>query len=450
MKNNFRKYITQYVDASTLVLFRVLFGLQMMFSLIRFWSKGWIDTVYNEPLFHFKYYGFSWVQSLGDYNYLLFAVCILAAFFITVGYKYRFSIIIFFLTFTYIELIDKTTYLNHYYFISIVSFVMIFLPAACRFSVDSFISGVQYQRIARWNIDVIKLLIILVYFYAGLAKINSDWLLDAMPLSLWLPMKYDLPIIGGLMSEKWLAYAMSWGGMLFDTCIGFFFLSKSYKNHAYFVAFIFHIITAILFPKIGMFPYIMITLTVIFLDSSIHDNIISKINSFINLKRESFLKEYFPNKNKYIISFLSIFLIIQILLPIRHVLYDSKLFWSEEGYRFSWRVMLVEKTGNTYFIITDHQGDKRLVVNNSDFLTSFQESKMSFQPDMILEYAHFLGEYYKNAGFKNPKVTAESFVTLNGRLSARFVEKDFDLLSVKDNFKKYNWITPFKDEIKDF
>ena len=162
MKNNFRKYITQYVDASTLVLFRVLFGLQMMFSLIRFWSKGWIDTVYNEPLFHFKYYGFSWVQSLGEYNYYLFFVCILAAFFITVGYKYRFSIILFFLTFTYIELIDKTTYLNHYYFISIVSFVMIFLPAACRFSVDSFISGVHYQRIARWNIDVIKLLIILV------------------------------------------------------------------------------------------------------------------------------------------------------------------------------------------------------------------------------------------------------------------------------------------------
>ena len=123
------------------------------------------------------------------------------------------------MTFTYIELIDKTTYLNHYYFISIVSFVMIFLPAACRFSVDSFISGVHYQRIARWNIDVIKLLIILVYFYAGLAKINSDWLLDAMPLSLWLPMKYDLPLIGFLMSEKWLAYAMSWGGMLFLSLI---------------------------------------------------------------------------------------------------------------------------------------------------------------------------------------------------------------------------------------
>ena len=89
MKNKIEKYIDIYVDSSTLAIFRVLFGLQMMFSLIRFWSKGWIETVYNKPLFHFKYYGFSWVQSLGEYNYLLFFVCILAALFITIGYKLK-------------------------------------------------------------------------------------------------------------------------------------------------------------------------------------------------------------------------------------------------------------------------------------------------------------------------------------------------------------------------
>ena len=450
MKNKIEKYIYSYVDASTLVLFRILFGLQMIFSLIRFWSKGWINTVYNEPLFHFKYYGFEWVNSLGQYNYILFFICILAALFITIGYKYKISIILFFLSFTYIELIDKTTYLNHYYFISIISFVLIFLPANCKFSIDSLSKGVSYKKIPSWNVDIIKALILLVYFYAGLAKINSDWLLNAMPLSLWLPTKYDLAIIGSVISEKWIAYIMSWGGMLFDLCIGFFFISKSFRNYAYFIAFIFHLMTVTLFPSIGMFPYIMMTITVIFLNSSVHNKIIDKITIYFKSNNMISMKEYLPNKNKYVISFLSFFLIIQILFPLRHFLYDSELFWSEEGYRFSWRVMLIEKTGQTTFTITDSDSDKRIVVDNSNFLTAFQESKMSFQPDMILEYAHFLGDYYRNLGFITPRVTADSFVTLNGRLSTRFVKKDVDLLTINDSFKKYHWITPFKDEIKGF
>ena len=441
MKNKIKRYLDLHVDSSSLVLFRVLFGLQMMFSLIRFWSNGWIETIYNQPSFHFKYYGFSWVESLAEYNYLLFTICLLAALFITIGYKYKFSIILFFLSFTYIQLIDKTTYLNHYYFISIASFILIFLPANCRFSIDSNIKGISYSKIPKWNIDIIKIMLALVYFYSGIAKINSDWLINAMPLALWLPQKYDLYLIGGLVSEKWLAYAMSWCGMLFDVFIGFLLLSKSFRNYAYILVFIFHSLTAILFPSIGMFPYIMITLTVIFLDSKIHTNIIQKINSFFSAKEFNEEKK-FTNNNKYIITFLTFILIIQIVFPLRHLLYDNHLFWSEEGYRFSWRVMLIEKTGHTTFTVTDIDSDRRVVVDNKLFLTSFQESKMSFQPDMILEYAHFLGNHYKNIGFINPKVTADSFVTLNGRLNTRFVKKNIDLLMFNDGFKKYCWIKP--------
>ena len=447
MKNKLAKYLGAHVDSATLALFRVFFGLQIMFSLIRFWRKGWIETVYNEPLFHFKYYGFSWVQSLGEYNYILFAVSILAALFITIGYKYKHSIIVFFLTFTYIQLIDKTTYLNHYYFISLVSLILSFLPANCRFSVDSHIEGISYLYIPKWNIDIIKIMIVIVYFYAGLAKINSDWLINAMPLSLWLPQKYDLPLIGSLLGEKWVAYAMSWCGMIFDVCIGFFLLSKSYRNYAYVIVFIFHTLTAILFPSIGMFPYIMITLTIIFLDPKIHKYIIEKTNEISQIQLNSF-KDRMPENNKLSIAFLTLLLVFQILFPLRHLLYDNKLFWSEEGYRFSWRVMLIEKTGHTIFTVTDMDNDKRIVVDNTLFLTSFQESKMSFQPDMILEYAHFLGEHYEREGYTKPKVTADSFVTLNGRLSTRFVNQNMDLLTIKENMKKYHWITPFKDEIK--
>ena len=133
MNSKINSYINSYTNASPLAVFRIGFGLMMLYSILRFWNKGWIYTLYIEPKFHFKYYGFEWVRDLGDFTYILFVLCIISSIFITIGYKYRFSMILFFLSFTYIELIDKTTYLNHYYFISILSFLMIFLHCKCWF-----------------------------------------------------------------------------------------------------------------------------------------------------------------------------------------------------------------------------------------------------------------------------------------------------------------------------
>ena len=117
---------------------------------------------------------------------------------------YKLSIFTFFLTFTYIELMDKTTYLNHYYFISSLSFLMCFLPAGKYFSLDNYFSKKNYKSIPKWSIDSLKLFICLIYFFAGIAKLNSDWLFEAQPISIWFKSKYDLPIIGeNLMQFPW-------------------------------------------------------------------------------------------------------------------------------------------------------------------------------------------------------------------------------------------------------
>jgi hypothetical protein len=126
------------------------------------------------------------------------------------------------------------------------------------------------------------------------------------------------------------------------------------------------------------------------------------------------------------------------------------LFWTEEGYRFSWRVMLMEKMGYTTFKIVDGNTGKGFVVNNSDFLTTLQEKQMSFQPDFILESAHFLGDHFKNQGYKNVQVYAESYVALNGRLSQLYIDKTVDLYQIDESFQPKDWILPFKDDIKGF
>ncbi len=94
-------------------------------------------------------------------------------------------------------MIDKSTYLNHYYFVSMISFLMIFLPAHAYFSVDAYRNrSLLSDQIPKWSLDVLKLFVGLTYFFAGLAKINSDWLLHAIPLRIWLPAKNDTLLIG--------------------------------------------------------------------------------------------------------------------------------------------------------------------------------------------------------------------------------------------------------------
>ena len=428
----------------------------MCYSIARFYLKGWIEEFYIEPDFHFSYYGFEWIKPIGEFTYLIFVVCFISSLFVMIGLKYKTSIILFFLSFTYIELMDKTTYLNHYYFISILSFLLIFIPANATFSVDNIINQKKFTNIPRWSVDVLKLLITIVYLYAGIAKINSDWLIEAMPLKIWLQSKYDLPLIGGsLLQMEWVHYAMSWGGMLYDLSIPFLLMINKTRIIAFILVLFFHVFTLILFP-IGMFPHIMIFSSMIFFSSNFHEKIIYQIRQVITkvskkVKPKKIEIEtsdiYVIYKQNLTLFVVTSFFIIQILLPFRYQLYPGELFWHEQGYRFSWRVMLIEKIGYTNFKIRSPNDGTSFMVDSSQHLTPFQLKQMSFQPDFILEFAHYLGEKYSTENNK-VEVYAESFVALNGRPSKRFIDPDINLINEQESFKDKTWILPLEDEIK--
>jgi len=451
---NIKSYFQKKTNSSPLVIFRVFFGLLMCYSILRFYLKGWIKELYIDPIFHFSYFGFEWVKPLGDYTYFLFFICFLSSFFIFLGYKYRLSIIIFFLSFSYIELMDKTTYLNHYYFISSLSFLLIFLPANASFSLDSLLKKKTYNEVPKWTIDCIKLIISIVYIYAAIAKLNSDWLFKAMPLKIWLTSNYDLPVIGDLFQEKFVHYFMSWAGMIYDFSIPFLLIFSRTRIFAFFLVVFFHMFTKVLFP-IGMFPYIMIFSSLIFFSSNFHNKIIILLNKLYQKINIDFLNSgnnsiYSFKHQNFILTIVGFFFVFQLLFPFRYLLYPGELFWTEQGYRFSWRVMLVEKTGETTFKIVN-KNNKSITVTNSNFLTPFQEKQMSFQPDMILEYAHYLGNQYRWFGEgEKVKVYADSFVALNGRLSQRLIDNSIDLFSEKKSLKNKKWLLKFNDEIKGF
>lgn len=445
------KYLNKTTKTAPLAVFRFFFGFLMCISIIRFWSYGWIDMVYIQPKFFFKYYGFEFIKPLGEFTYILFAICGISAFMVAIGYQYRLAIIVFFLSFTYIELIDKTPYLNHYYFVTLISFLLIFLPANAAFSVDAYRNPSKaFLKIPKWNIDAIKLMLAIVYIYAGLAKINSDWLLEALPLKIWLPSKYDTPIIGGYLHLSWVHYLFSWFGMLYDLFIVFFLLYKPTRKLAFVTVVVFHVLTHVLFP-IGIFPYVMIVSSLIFFSSNFHEKLIEKATSILQLQVKTSNSRTYTYKSwrkKIVLNLMAIFFIIQLLLPWRYLLYPNELFWSEEGYRFSWRVMLIEKVGNAVFTIVNPEDNTSFEIRNDDFLTTFQIKQMATQSDFILQYAHMLRDHYISEGIPSPQVFVKCHVTLNGRLSRLFIDPEVNLANEKDSFATKKWITPFYDTIQ--
>ena len=109
--------------------------------------------------------------------YVHFFVLGLLAIFIIIGFLYRISAFLFFLGFSYIFLLDQTNYLNHFYLISLLSFILIWIPAHTNYSVDAALCPeLKKDTIPAWALWLLRFQIGIAYFYGGIAKINPDWL----------------------------------------------------------------------------------------------------------------------------------------------------------------------------------------------------------------------------------------------------------------------------------
>ena len=418
------------VDGAPLYTLRRLFGALVIFSTLRFIYYGWIDCQILSPIISFPYEEFSFLPRPNHLaTTMLFIGMLLGGFSIMTGKLFKIGTTLFFLCFTYIELLDKTYYLNHYYFVSLIAFLLIFTDA-----------HKERYRIPKIQVNLFKFMIGLVYFLAGLAKLNSDWMIDAQPLSLWLPPHADMPFIGWFFKYKITAYIFSWGGALFDLSAPFFLMSNRLRIWFFPVVILFHLMTWLLFP-IGIFPWVMICCATIFFTSEEHRKFWSHFK-FLELPKiigRVYLRPFFK-------VFAVCFLIFQILFPFRYLMYPGNLFWHESGYRFSWRVMLIEKPSFATFYIKDEFGIEE-EVNLSDWLTKQQEKMVSSQPDMIVQFAHILKEKYLNIQQRNIKVRAEVWSSLNGRRSQLLIDPYRNLAQVKNNWKIRDYVIPLDSTI---
>ncbi|HKP94538.1 MAG TPA: HTTM domain-containing protein [Fibrobacteria bacterium] len=443
------------VDAASLAAFRALFGLLMACAMIRFAAKGWIKELYLDPTYHFSYWGLAWIRPPGALGtYALFAGIGLAAAGIALGWRTRFSALAFALLFAYVELIDKTTYLNHYYFITVASLWLCILPAGKAFSLSGRGAPPAEQRVPAWTLWALRAQVGLVYFFAGIAKANPDWLLRAQPLRIWLNARSDLPFIGPLLSTPLAAYGAGWAGLLFDTTAPFLLLWRRTRPFAFAAVVVFHAATSVLFP-IGMFPWIMIASATVFFEPDWPRRAGSSLARWgLAIRARAFpgrvpagpavapsasaaaaVPRLSPMAGSYraaggyraALGAAILLLVWQAAVPLRYLLYPGDVRWNERGYRFSWRVMLVEKLGTVTYTVEDADGS-RSEIDPEAYVTPLQNRMMAYAPDMIQQCAGWIAEDLRRKGRRPVAIYADARVTLNGKPSRTLVDPSANLL----------------------
>ena len=443
------------VDIASLVLFRIMFGAIMLWGVWRYFDHGWISRYYIEPVFHFKYYSFGWVEAWpGNGMYWHFTAMGLLAVFMLVGFLYRLSAALFFLAFTYVYLLDQARHLNHYYLVALISFLMIFVPAHRTLSVDAWLRpGIRRETTAAWSLWILRAQMAVVYFYAGLAKLNADWL-RGEPMRDWLNNRSDyvwlwdsFPIGRIMFSQEWGVWFFAYGGLLFDLMVVPLLLWRRTRVVAVSVAVFFHLLNSRLFG-IGIFPWLAIAATMLFFDPSWPRRIRL---SFLPLpaERERTAGPSILGRGQGVtVGLLGLYMAVQLLVPLRHFLYHGSVHWTEEGHRFAWHMKLRDKEGQTEFLATDPQTGRTWEVPIRQYLTSRQRRKMTGRPDMILQFAHFLAQELRGEGYEYVEIRVEASISLNGRKRQLMIDPNVDLAAQRRSLRHMAWIRPLTEPLR--
>ena len=444
-------FLMRPVDSSTLGSFRIMFGIMMSWWAFRHFKNNAfpIRVKFIDPNFHFYYEWFPWITPLpGNGMYYCFVLMGLAALFLALGLFYRASAFVFFITYSYVFLIDKVEYNNHYYFICLLGFLFCFINADRWLSIDKLGKPSLPEMIPNWNLLLLKAQVFIVYFYGGIAKINPDWL-RGEPMRHWLIKLAEqegvVPIAVKFMKSEFGVYFMSYGGLIFDLSIGFILIWKKTRLLGIGLLLIFNLTNNWMF-NIGIFPFLMIGATILFLEANTPRKALKKI--LPKLRERDLPKERnsFPLQ-KPVALFFSVYIAFQVLIPLRHWLYEGRVDWTEEGHNFSWHMKLRTK-GNCQvnFIATNPETEETWVIFPQGNLILRQFSKMCIRPHMIFQYGQYLGKQLETQGVKSPIIKINSLASLNFRPRQRMIDPDVNILKEEySTFSHAKWILPLKE-----
>ncbi|MGJ8683312.1 MAG: HTTM domain-containing protein [Nonlabens sp.] len=434
MFSKWDNWLFKQVDNSALVLFRMFFGLLLACEAFGHIALGAVDKHFLQPQFTFTFIGFEFLEPLpAPLMYGLFVLMGIAGLLVMVGYKYRAAMLFYAIAWTYVYLLQKTSYNNHYYLLMLLNYIMVFLPANRSVSLDAKYNPVlRKEHMSRWIYAFIIAFLFIVYSYASVAKFYPDWMDTSFP-------KHLMKIRAGdwnILQYEWAHWAIMIYGLTFDLLIIPLLLWKRTRVIAVIASFFFHIFNSIIF-KIGIFPYLALAFLVFFFNPK-------------TIQKRFFKKKNFYEGDEVIIPALKKpllivstgFLLVMLLLPLRHWLIQDDVLWTEEGHRLSWRMMLRNRRGHTTYYIENKTTGSRKPVNYDDYLTKKQSYSVQTKPDFMWQFAQRLKELHAAEG-EDIAVYIDAKVSINGRPMQQFTDKKVDVAAQEwSHWSHTEWILP--------
>lgn len=424
----------QPVDNAQLILFRIIYGSLITIEAWGAIATGWVRRTLIEPQFTFHFIDFPFLQPLGG-NGMIYYFLLMGLFglMVTLGFRYRLAIVSYSIMWAGVYFMQKTSYNNHYYLMLLFNFIFCFLPANRYHSIDVKMKP-NLQRLACpvWCVWIFKVMILVVYFYSAVAKMYPAWL-NAVPIKIWFSQKTDYWLIGPLLSKEWFQYTVAWGGIVFDLLIGPALLWRKTRKVAFLISIFFHLFNSFVF-QVGVFPYLGISFALFFYRPQ-------QIRRWFFPSKPEYisLKEQINHSNKLIPIGVTLFLIVQLLLPLRHHYFTGNVNWTEEGHRLSWRMMLRSKVGHITLSVVNNETKHKEQINLNHYLTGKQIRKVAVRPDMMWQFIQYLKKNYANKGNVDISIYAQSQVSLNGAPYRALYDPSFDL--AKAEWKRWRTST---------
>ena len=416
-------------DAASLALFRMAFGLILLVEVWRYFHHDWIGSVYLTPPFHFTFVGFGWVRPLpAEVMYLLFLGIGCAAALVALGWWTRRAGLFLTLAFAYLILVEKAAYLNHLYLICTLAWLTVFVPCDRLWSVAARQQAApQPQTVPAIALWAMRTQIAIPYGYGALSKLNGDWL-QGQPMQMWMSRMTHVREFFPAFGEHWLALVFSYGGFLLDLLVVPLLLWRRTRPWALGAAIAFHLGNAVLF-RIGVFPWLMICATTLFLPPSWPRRVFHRFR-FARVADAVSPERPFLNRSRWL-TLAAVWFAIQFAVPFRHCLYPGRVDWTEEGTHFSWRMMLADKSAAMRLLIVDR--DTKAVAGMVDprqYLTPVQINKLSYDPDMLIEFSRFVADEFHRLHQIDVEIHAQVLCSLNGRRPQLLVDPQVDLASL--------------------
>lgn len=434
-----RTFFGKEVDNSSLVLFRMFFGFLVACETYGAILTGWVNKTFVEPDFTFTFINFNWLQPLEGNGMIFYFIAMgTCGLMIMLGLFYRFASVLFFILWTGAYVMQKSEYNNHYYLLVLLSAVMAIMPAHKNRSLDVKFGFAKREELCP-NICIwfFIIQILIVYVFASLNKVNADWL-AAKPIGIWFSYKTEYWLIGPLLAKQWFQYLIAWGGVFYDGLIFFILLYKPTRKLGFILSLVFNLFNSAVF-HIGIFPYLMIALTIFFYPPEQIGKIFFKKHSLPKPTKKLPL-------SPVLTTIIGLYFVVQLYLPIRHHFYEGDAHWTEEGHRMAWQMMLRTKSGNVKYDVVHKETLERTRVNLKDHLTRNQIRSMIGEPDVIWQFAQHLKKFYMEEG-QEVAVYAITNVSLNGGEFRQLIDKEVDLASVPwETFKHSDWILTYPND----